>query len=172
MRRFTWIALSFFLITATIAITAQVVRAQIIFPDNSVQDTAFSDSGITVAPGAAFVRTLTIPASSASGPITPDLVPAGKELVVLKLVGYNVPLSTLDSRLPSPNQNTGPITLAVVSPQSSQQQFQMEFPTGTVVIAAGRLPWLSYRNGTTFAIQNSPAGLGAITLIGFLRPTT
>lgn len=41
-------------------------------------------------------------------------MPVGQELVILKLVGYNVPLATLDSRLPSHNQNTTPITLAVI----------------------------------------------------------
>ncbi len=164
--RLTLIALVF---SATVAITAQVVRAQIIFPDSTIQDTAFTGK-TAVAPGNAFVRTLQIPANSAIAPFTPDIVPAGKELVVLKLVGYNAPLATLESRLPSPNQNTGPITLAVLAPNASTgEQFSMEFPDGAVVVAAGRQPWLVYRNGTTFAIMNSPTGFRAVTLIGYLR---
>jgi len=169
MRRSTGFALIALAFVVVAAVTAQVVRAQIIFPDSTIQDTAFTEKTV-VAPGAAFVRTLTIANAAASAPITADLVPAGKELVILKLVGFNAPLATLESRLPSPNQNTGPIILSIVAPDPTPgQPYQMEFPDGAVIVAEGRQPWLVYHNSSTFATINNPTGLGAITLIGYLR---
>lgn len=169
MRRVHWFFLGILVVSAAVGITAQVVRAQIVFPDSTIQNTAFTGK-TAVAPGNAFVRTISFPSGSAPAAITLDLVPTGKELVVLKLVGYNVPLATLESRLPSPNQNNGPITLAVLARNAAAgEQFNMEFPDGAVIVAAGRQPWLVYRNGTTFAVANSPTGLGAMTLIGYLR---
>ncbi len=164
MRRITALAFA-----ATVAITAQVVKAQIIFPDSTIQDTAFTGKTV-VAPGASFVRTITFASGAALAAITADIVPAGKELVILKLVGYNVPLATLDSRLPAPNQLTGPIILSVLATNvSTTEELNLEFPDGAVIVAAGRQPWLVYRNTVTFAQINNPGSLGSMTLIGYLR---
>ncbi len=167
MRRAPWVLM---LLVLTVAVTVEVVRAQIVFPDGSTQQTAFP--GFTQVPvGAAYTRTLFFGSGAASAPITPDLVPVGQELVILKVTGWNTTLCTIESRLPSPNQNTGPITLATIirSDATNNAMFEMNFPDGAVVVAAGRQPYLNFRSGTNFSVTTAP-NAQVITIIGYLRP--
>jgi hypothetical protein len=166
MRRAIWILI---VSVVTVGIAAGIVRAQIVFPDGSTQETAFP--GFTQVPtGAAYTRTQFFPAGSSSGPLATDVVPAGQELVVLKVIGWNTILSTLESRLPSPNQNNFPITLAMLvrSDASNNTLFEMDFPDGAVVVDEGRQPFLAFRSGTNFSLTTT-AGAQTFTVIGYLR---
>lgn len=170
MRRLPWILSVALIVALTVVITDRVARAQIIFPDQTLQTTAFTE-GRSVPTGTAFIRTRTITSNSAALAITVDTIPADRELVILKMVGWNIPLCTLESRLPSPNQNTGPIVLSVLARElaSDNTQFTMEFPDGAVVVDEGRQPWLNFRSNVDFSSTNSPSGVSALTLIGYIR---
>ncbi len=99
-------------------------------------------------------------------------MPNGQQLVILKIVGWNTTLCTLESRLPSPNQNTGPIILSTIlrGEASTNSLFDMDFPDGAVVVGQGRQPYLAFRT-TTFTISTAP-NAQVITIIGYLRPAT
>jgi len=169
MKHFAWPVL---IALITTAVAVEIVRAQIVFPDGSSQETAFQ--GFTqVPPGAAYTRTRHFVTGSSSGTIpsnSGDVVPAGKELVVLKVIGWNTVLSTLDSRLPSPNQNISPVTLAmfVRSDASNNTLFEMDFPDGAVVVDEGRQPYLAFRDGSTFNLTTT-GGPQTFTVIGYIR---
>jgi hypothetical protein len=88
------------------------------------------------------------------------------------MVGWNIPLCTLESRLPSPNQATGPIILSVLSRELSADnaQFEIDFPDGAIVVDEGRQPWVVFRNPSNFTETNSPGGTtSALTIIGYYR---
>lgn len=171
MRRLPWILCVILIVALTVVITDRVARAQIIFPDQTLQTTAFTE-GRSVPTGAQFVRTRVITGGSAPLTLSVDPIPADRELVILKLVGWNTPLATLESRLPAPNQGNLPITLAVLNRELADDntQFVMEFPDGAIVVDEGRQPWLVFRNASNFSETNSPgATVSAMTLIGYLR---
>ena len=168
MQRAAWLVV---VIIITVALTVEIVRAQIIFPDGTAQETAFlGDTAVPV--GAAYSRTTFYNTGAASAAITLDVVPNGQELVVLKVIGWNTTLSSLDSRLPSPNQNTNPITLAMlIRPDAANNAlFELDFPDGAIVVGQGRQPYLAFRTGT-FTVTTAP-GPQVITVIGYLRPTS
>jgi hypothetical protein len=159
-------------VVVTVAVAVEVVRAQIIFPDGTTQETAFpGDSAVPT--GAAYTRTAHFPAGSPSGPLSNEAVPNGQELVVLKVIGWNTVLSTLDSRLPFPNQNTNPIVLAMLIREdaSNNALFEMDFPDGAVVVGQGRQPYLAFRDASTFNLTTT-GGTQVITVIGYLRPNS
>lgn len=171
MRRLPWILCVILIVALTIQITNRVARAQIIFPDQTLQTTAFTE-GRSIPTGANYIRTITILSGTPLSPISATAVPADRELVILKAVGWNIPLSTLESRLPSPNQNNLPITLAVLSRElaSDNTQFQMDFPDGAVIVDEGRQPWINFRSNVDFSSTSSPGGqVSALTIIGYLR---
>lgn len=171
MRRLPWILCVILIVALTIEVTNRVARAQIIFPDQTLQTTAFTE-GRSVPTGANVVRTRVITGGTAPLALSLDTVPADRELVILKMVGWNTPLATLESRLPAPNQNNLPITLAVMNRElaDDNSQFTMEFPDGAVVVDEGRQPWLVFRNPSNFNETNSPgATVSAMTMIGYLR---
>jgi hypothetical protein len=169
MQRTAWLVV---LAILTVAVTVEIVRAQILFPDGTMQDTAFlGDTAVPV--GAAYTRTFFFPGGTASAHLSTDNVPSGQELVILKVIGWNTTLSTLDSRLPSPNQNNSPITLAMlVRPTAVDNAFfEMDFPDGAVIVGQGRRPYLAFRDGATFNVTNAP-NAQSISVIGYLRPTS
>jgi len=171
MRRLPWIVSVVLVVALTVLITDRVARAQIIFPDQTLQTTAFTE-GRSVPTGANFIRTITIQGGTPASTISATAVPADRELVILKLVGWNIPLATLESRLPAPNENNGPITLAVLSRElaGDNTQFMMDFPDGAVIVDEGRQPWINFRSNTNFTAITSPGGqVSAMTLIGYLR---
>ncbi len=170
-RRLPWILCVVLIVALTIVVTNRVVRAQIIFPDQTMQTTAFTE-GRSIPTANDFVRTRLVLSNSVAGPISTDVVPADQELVILKLVGWNTPLCTLESRLPAPNQNTGPFSLVVLTRENAgdNTQFVMEFPDGAVTVDEGRQPWLNFRSNVDFSAINSPAGqISTLTMIGYLR---
>ena len=169
MRRVFWLIP---VVLVAIAGAVEVVRAQIIFPDGTLQETAFPGAE-AVPTGAAYTRTVFFAPGSGSGPISGDIVPNGQELVVLKLIGWNTVLSTLDSRLPAPNQNNSPITLAMLIREdaSNNSLFEMDFPDGAVVVNQGRQPYLAFRSAANFGVITT-ANAQVITIIGYLRPNS
>lgn len=171
MRRLPWILCVVLIVALTVMVTNRVVRAQIIFPDQTMQTTAFTE-GRSIPTSADFARTRLVLSNSVAGPISNDVVPDDMELVILKLVGWNTPLCTLETRLPSPNQNNGPMSLVVLSRENAgdNTQFEMTFPDGAITIDEGRQPWLNFRSNVDFSAVNSPAGqISTLTVIGYLR---
>ena len=105
-------SLSLVLFTATIAaaVTASVVGAQIVFPDGTQQTTAFRIA--VPPPGSAFAEVVPFFSSDNLIPISPGVIPTGKELVVLQVrFSYIGPVDvffSLESRLPFPDESVGP----------------------------------------------------------------
>lgn len=157
-----------------IGVAANIVRAQLVFPDGTQQTTAFRS--VRVPAGAAFAEVVVVGTSIALVSIG-DPIPPGKELVILQV---RLPLATgipshfsLESRLPSPNQGTGPINLAYASsPNSSGIVTALPpeaviFPDGTVTVGEGRQLWLQFR-GRTFDPVFTQMSF-AVSVLGYFR---
>jgi len=153
-----------------VGISITAARAQIKFSDGTTQTTAYTRQVIPV--GAAYSQTVYYTLSGGIRQIGTTPVPTGKELVILQCNVGNGGWDelALESRLPSPNQNTGPITLTVLgssSVSSGLNNFVSNFPDGAVVVASGRIPYLVHFDSVTGNPSNS--ALPAVTLLGYYR---
>jgi hypothetical protein len=136
----------------SICLTAGYVSGQINFADGSVQTTAYEGKS-AVQSGDAFSRVFqTVVGTAGTGaPLSPT-VPAGKELVILQTNGFGF-RNYLHSRLPSPNEATDPIFLAIVGRSSDgdgKTSPTNNYPDGTVIVDEGRQLWGQYEGNNGY----------------------
>lgn len=157
--------LKILLFAAGVSIVAGgVVGAQVIFPDGTEQSTAFTGRA-AVPVGDSFSIVFITGSGGPSIQVVSATVPSGQELVILQTrFGLGATLHyTLESRLPTPNENTLPLLLALVN-----QDPVADFPDGVVVIDEGRQLWVQQRDDF-----GDPVGAGfskvAISFLGYYR---
>lgn len=124
----------------------------------------------SVPSGDAFAETVVVSATSKSQVVSPVPVPAGRELVVLQVrFSQAKPISTIDSRQPSPYEAIDPIMLSILAPENAVNQtiFVNDFPDGTIVVDEGRELWVATRHEVTLKLQVKPQS--AFTVLGYYR---
>lgn len=131
----------------------------------------------SIPPGAAFAEVVPFDSTDVLIPISFGAVPVGMELVILQVrfpfLSSLTASFSLESRLPTPNEGTGPINLMFSNtPRNSATGFAeptptIDFPDGTVTVEEGRQLWLQFRNADFPPAQAGAAS--AISVLGYFR---